>query len=297
MENTTQKVEANDIIKLNCTTPETYRKIIKHFKENNTYYHTYQLKEERAYRIVIRYFHYSTDITELRQELAELGHKARNIVNARNRITRDPLNLFFVDLEPAANNKDIYKVTALQNKIIQVEPPRTNKNNIIQCTRCQQYGHSKSYCNKSFVCVKCGGPHNSTTCSKRRDTPAKCALCGGNHPANYKGCEHYHKLIQGNNPHRTSPTQTPFIPPIRYDQPPIRYDQPSTSNDQPSTSNTDPPQRRSYAEVTKNPDYQNPDVDTTLTKFLAEFKGLFTQLLNQNSMILSMLTTLINKTH
>ena len=133
--------------------------------------------------------------------------------------------------------------------------------------------------------MKCGGPHNSTACSKRRDTPAKCALCRGSHPANYKGCEHYHKLIQGNNLHRTSPTQTPFIPPIR--------------NDQPLTPNTDPSQRqrRSYAEVTKNPECQNPDVDTTLNNFLAEFNRLFTQLLHQNSMILSMLTTLINKTH
>jgi hypothetical protein len=39
---------ANDVIKLNCTTPETYRKRIKYFKEN-IFYHTYQLKEERAY--------------------------------------------------------------------------------------------------------------------------------------------------------------------------------------------------------------------------------------------------------
>ena len=143
----------------------------------------------------------------------------------------------------------------------------------------------KTYCNKPFVCVKCGWPHNSTACRKRRDTPAKCALCGGSHRDNYKGCEHYHKLTQGNNPHRTSPTQTPFIPPIRYDQP--------------LTPNTDPPQRqrRSYAEVTKNPECQNPDVGTTLNNFLAEFKGLFMQLLHQNSMILSMLTALINKTH
>jgi len=35
--------------------------------------------------------------------------------------------------------------------------------------------------------------------NKRKDTPAKCALCGGRHPANYKGCEHYHNLIKGNN--------------------------------------------------------------------------------------------------
>jgi arsenate reductase-like glutaredoxin family protein len=86
---------ANNVIKLNCTTPETYRKLIKFFKENNIYYHTYQLKEERAYRIVIRYLNHSTDIDELRQELAELGHQVRNRVNARNRITKDPLNLFF----------------------------------------------------------------------------------------------------------------------------------------------------------------------------------------------------------
>lgn len=32
-----------------------------------------------------------------------------------------------------------------------------------------------------------------------------------------------------------------------------------------------------------------------LTDFLEDFKNLFTQLLNQNSMILSMLTTVINK--
>jgi hypothetical protein len=32
-----------------------------------------------------------------------------------------------------------------------------------------------------------------------------------------------------------------------------------------------------------------------LTNFLGEFKNMFTQLLNQNSMILTMLTTVINK--
>jgi hypothetical protein len=53
----------------------------------------------------------------------------------------------------------------------------------------------------------------------------------------------------------------------------------------------------SLTEVTNNPENQNPDVNTTLNNFLAEFKGLFTQLLNQNNMVLSMLTTLINKTH
>jgi len=50
--------------------------------------------------------------------------------------------MFFVDLEPQVNNKEIYKLEFLQNTKIRVEAPRI-KNSIIQCTRCQDYGHSQ----------------------------------------------------------------------------------------------------------------------------------------------------------
>ena len=89
------------------------------------------------------------------------------IINAQHKNTEEPLNLLFVDLEPAENNKEIYNIKALQNKIIQTEPPRVNKNNIIQYMRCQPYGHSKSYCSKPFICVKCGGSRNSKGCKKK----------------------------------------------------------------------------------------------------------------------------------
>jgi hypothetical protein len=101
--------------------------LVKYLKENKIFYHTYQLKEERAYRIVIKYLLHSTEIEDIRQELFELGHNARSIINAQHRITKEPLNLFFVDLEPAEYNKDIFNITALQNKIIQIEPPRLKK--------------------------------------------------------------------------------------------------------------------------------------------------------------------------
>lgn len=35
-----------------------------------------------------------------------------------------PLNIFFVDLYSEDNNRDIYKITDLENKVIQFEPPR-----------------------------------------------------------------------------------------------------------------------------------------------------------------------------
>ena len=79
--------------------------------------------------------------------------------------------MFFVDLEPEVNNKEIYKLEFLQNTLIRVEAPRI-KNSVIQCTRCQDYGHSKTYCRKPFNCVKCGQPHNSQACTKPKDIPA-----------------------------------------------------------------------------------------------------------------------------
>jgi hypothetical protein len=35
-----------NVIKLKCKTPDTYLTLIKHFRENNIYYHTYQLKQK-----------------------------------------------------------------------------------------------------------------------------------------------------------------------------------------------------------------------------------------------------------
>jgi len=77
----------------------------------------------------------------MKQETFEIGHNAQHIINAQYRTTKQPLNLFFVVLESAENKMEIYSTKALQNKIIQIELPRVNKNNIIQSMRYQQYGH------------------------------------------------------------------------------------------------------------------------------------------------------------
>jgi len=39
---------ANNVIKINCVTPETYRKLVRYLKDNNIFYDTYQLKKEMA---------------------------------------------------------------------------------------------------------------------------------------------------------------------------------------------------------------------------------------------------------
>jgi hypothetical protein len=114
--------------------------------------------------------------------------------------------------------------------------------------------------------------------AKRVDTPATCALCGGNHSANYRRCEHYHNALKESNTHRNITQRT--------------HTNTNDNHMQPSGNLQQP---RSHVEVTRSSTNQVEDTANILTKLIDEFKGLFNQLLQQNSMILNMLTMLINK--
>jgi 3-methyladenine DNA glycosylase AlkC len=59
---------ANNVITINCVTPETYRKLGRYFKGNNMFYNTYQLKVETAYRIVTKYLHHSINTEDIKKE-------------------------------------------------------------------------------------------------------------------------------------------------------------------------------------------------------------------------------------
>jgi hypothetical protein len=230
--------------------------MISFMKEINIH-HSCQPKDERSYRVVIKHLHHTVESKDIADELFELGHKVRNIINEKHRQIKEPLSLFFVELEPANNNnKEVYKIRSLQNKIIEIEPPNKSKH-IIQCRRCQIYGHTKSYCNMPYLCVKCGEQHNSTLCKKNKDAPAKCGLCGGPHSANYKGCEYYHNLTTNRNAtQKNACTKRPVSQPTA----PLPNAQPTL-----------PPRgNRTYTEVRRDGGGNSQDI--TINKFVEEFK-------------------------
>jgi uncharacterized protein YfdQ (DUF2303 family) len=134
------------------------------------------------------------------------------------------------------------------------------------------------------MCVKCGGPHNSTTCAKSKETPARCGLCDGDHPANYKSCTYYHNLLQNKKHIRNQQevfrfNTTPATPIVA---------EPTASKDShPPTAN------RSYATVTRGGQIGNQEA--TLSSMFEEFKQIIYHLTQQNSQILNMLTMLLTK--
>lgn len=100
------------------------------------------------------------------------------------------LSLFFVDIEKSTNNLDTYKLKFLVNTKIVAENPHPLKNPL-QCYMCQFYGHTLKYCHQDPRCIRYGEEHRSDFYTKPCDSPAKCAICDGSHPAKYKGCQKY----------------------------------------------------------------------------------------------------------
>ena len=180
---------SNNRVKILPTNPDAYRKLTKLIKTLNANFHSYQLKQERPFRVVLRNIHHSVDLDELLKH----SHEVTNISNIRHKITKNPLSLLFIDTKQKQNSKEIYNINRLMNSIVQIEPPLVKKE-IIQCKTCQRYSHTQKYCNHNSRCVKCTGSHPTDQCIKSPETHAKCIRCQGEHPANYKGCLAYKTL-------------------------------------------------------------------------------------------------------
>uniref|UniRef100_A0A6M2DQ16 Putative nucleic-acid-binding protein from transposon x-element n=1 Tax=Xenopsylla cheopis TaxID=163159 RepID=A0A6M2DQ16_XENCH len=191
----TLKSLKNNEVKLQAADKESYISIIKALKEKDTEFHSYKMKEDRTYRVVLRNIHHSTDIQEIKTAIEAYGHEVTNIWNIKNKTTKIPLPLFYIDLKQKSNNKNIYDIKKLLNTIVTFEPAHV-KTQISQCTNCQRFGHTKNFCVRRSRCVKCTGDHATKDCQRiNRDENVICVNCGDNHPANYRSRCTIHKQI------------------------------------------------------------------------------------------------------
>ena len=156
-------------------------------------FHTFQLKQGRTFRIVLRNIYHSVNQDELQTEFSKLGHEAINVSNIKHSITKDPLSLFYIDLKQNATNEEVYNIKNLMNSIVKIEPPHI-KREVVECKRCQRYGYTQKYCNRLYYCVNCCELHPTAQCNKLAENPAKCVHYEGNHPASYRVCPVYKEL-------------------------------------------------------------------------------------------------------
>lgn len=191
----TYKVINRNQLRITTQDTEVYKKVIELMRQNNLIGHTFTQKQNKCYRIVVKNLHHTTPIEAIVEEIEKSGNTVRGeVICAKSRKNKMPLNMFFVNLEPSENNIKVKEIEVIYNTKVKIEDPRKT-NEIPQCTRCQQYGHTKNNCMRPFRCVKCAQGHRTTDCPKRdRNSPATCTLCLGSHPANYKGCQVYKEI-------------------------------------------------------------------------------------------------------
>lgn len=217
---TLRVINKNNEVKLLTEDEDAYRNAVQELAKNDVKYFTYQLKSERSFRVVIKGLHSSTNQDELKEEISTKGHCVKNIYNVKSRKDQQPLPMFFLDIAPQENNKEIYEINHLLYCKVIIEPIRQIRQ-IPQCANCLRLGHTKNFCKRQTRCVKCGGLHSSKICKVSERKDLKCALCEQNHPANYRGCRVYKELQQ-----KKFPALRPKTPP---QQPHVKF-APETSN-------------------------------------------------------------------
>lgn len=201
-----------------------------------------------------------------------------NIWNVKQRKTKNPLPIFYVDLKPKANNKDIYNIKLLMNTCVQFEAPHA-KREIPQCTRCQRYGHTKNYCYNNPRCVKCAENHLTSDCPRKtRDEEVRCVNCNEHHPANYRGCM-IHKQLQQK-----------IYPAMRE-----RIKSPTKTTLQGATFAQVLKQHIQPTQTIPEVNQYNASVMTQPATELAELTQMMKKLMEQLGTMLNLLTTLITK--
>lgn len=281
--NYTIKCLQKDVIKIQTINKDDYKLVINEMRTKHFEFHSYQLKSERSFRVVLKNLHYQTNIADIKAAIEELGHNVNDISQLRERINKKPMPIFFINLATNSNNKDIYKVNRLLNMVVKFEPPK--KQLIVpQCTNCQHFGHTKAYCNRKARCVKCPENHKTADCTRTIEKDGKetvvCVNCGDHHAANFKGCQIYQEL------------KNKMFPQLRTKN---TLRQPGPSNMQPKQSK---PENIEYEKVRENmtfADILKTPPPKTVSNDMAELKDMMKQLMNQMSTMLNLLTTVIAK--
>lgn len=182
--NTTRCKLVSSGIQVDPATEQDYRRLYKTLESEKIQFFTFELKSEKKLKVVFRGIHQEITEKEILEDLKEKGYPADKITRMNN---KNGFPMPMVIIEITKEYKSIYDIKDCCGLVIKVEPLRTRQG-IIQCHKCQQYGHAQKNCHIDYKCLKCGENHSTHLCEKPRTTPPKCANCAGEHLSNYIRC-------------------------------------------------------------------------------------------------------------
>lgn len=188
--------------------------------ENKLEFHSYTHRDEKTHAFVLRGLDHAPPPEMIVRELRELHGVEVTQCYTMNK-TRRPAYLVITKSDTTLTK--ISKIRALEYTMVTWQRYQNNKK-IIQCHRCQAWGHATSNCFAAPKCLKCAEGHLTTNCTKTdKDTPAKCVNCGGPHPANNVECTVYLQKLKAIQNNIAGRQQQPRKPPNSNEFPALRY--------------------------------------------------------------------------
>lgn len=170
-------------IEVQPSSEDDYRALRKYLTEVDVQFHTYELKSEKPLKVVIKGIPIEVKEEEVDEYLKEKSYPISKIVRMRNR--GNPSNMVLIEINK--DYKSIYDLKSICGLMVEVEPLR-RRNSVVQCHRCQLFGHIQKNCNAQFMCMKCGENHSTHECTKPATIPPKCSNCEGEHLSISRRC-------------------------------------------------------------------------------------------------------------
>lgn len=176
-------------------TLEDFSSIKQMLSTNNDYFYSFSLPGEKPKIWVLRGIFIGYSVDTIKADLVAQGLDVIKVVpmtkiNRKEaggpRIPFDGYQVFFKTSTNTADLQKHYPVCG--HFAVKWERPR-NTQDVLQCRRCQRFGHGASNCHLPYRCVKCSNTHGPGECPKTAKDAPKCVNCGKEHTANYGGCE------------------------------------------------------------------------------------------------------------
>ncbi|XP_058983356.1 uncharacterized protein LOC101889084 isoform X4 [Musca domestica] len=171
-------------------------------RENKVKSYSFTPTELKQISLVLRGLHCGSSVIEVKDILDSeapgiVAHVSK-LVTKHSKQNNYDTGLFLVTLHPSKTKNDIVHINRILHQTVYWEVPK-NKEKVIQCRRCQHWGHIAKNCNYPFKCVKCSDSHEPGACSLKEaesNVPV-CSNCGeAGHPASWRGCSSYKKYME-----------------------------------------------------------------------------------------------------
>lgn len=182
---------------------DDYKIVLNKVKEKQVNFHTYSLPDDKILRLVLKGLPSNITVSEIAEELKEKNLEVLKVKQFTKEFGIDGLMkvlkypVFTVDFKPKTDKRDVYKIRKLCYCLIRWERYE-NTNPVIQCFKCQEFGHVAKNCFKEIKCVICASDHKSSECTVKNSNNTNdlvCANCNGHHTASFKECPVYLKVL------------------------------------------------------------------------------------------------------